>query len=118
LLQRELEDAQLFHREVGITYQPWYDEQPRVRAFDLTAGSMLHWPLNATHRIEKLSFSVSLTTEFKTHEIQRHCRELGANGLLRIQSWEPDPAKLRMRNTNRNDGPTSTNKIAGKSKWL
>jgi hypothetical protein len=56
------------------------------------------WPLNAPHRIENLGFSVSLTTEFKTREIQRHCRAIGANGLLRRmrvpQSWVPYPAKL------------------------
>jgi len=98
LQEHELEDVQLFHKEVGITYQRWYDEQPRVRAFDLTAGSMLHWPLNAPHRIGNLGFSVSLTTEFKTRDIQRHCRAVGANGLLRRmrvpQSWVPYPAKL------------------------
>jgi hypothetical protein len=83
-----LEDVMLFHREVNIPYQPWFDRYAQV--FDLMPGEMLHWPLNAPHRIENGDdLSISLTTEFFTPSIRRHVWSTSGNGLLRKMGYKP-----------------------------
>jgi len=68
--------------EVGIAYEPWYDEYASV--FELTAGKMMHWPLNSPHRIENLDMlSVSMTTEYYTRDIRRKLMAVTGNGVLR-----------------------------------
>lgn len=83
-----LERCTLYHDETSIPYQPWYDEFASV--FDLRPGQMLHWQLNAPHRIENGdALSVSLTTEFYTRQIRRHVFATSGNGLLREAGLRP-----------------------------
>ena len=94
----ELSDVTLYHNEVGITYERWYDEH--ARQFNLRPGTMVHWPLNAPHRIENGDdLSVSLTTEYYTWDIRKHTINVGAAGLLRPRidpNWVPFPLKAAM----------------------
>ena len=83
-----VEQITLYHDETSIPYQPWYDDYAKV--FDLQAGQMLHWGLNAPHRIENNDeLSVSLTTEYVTKEIRRHVLMTCGNGLLRERGLTP-----------------------------
>jgi hypothetical protein len=51
---------------------------------------MLHWQLNAPHRIANGDrLSVSLTTEFYTKQIRRHVFATSGNGLLREAGLSP-----------------------------
>ena len=78
----ELERISLFEVEVDIRYEPWYDEQATI--FEISGGFMLHWPLNAPHRVENLDcLNVSMTTEYWTQAIRRRQMINMANGILR-----------------------------------
>lgn len=90
LSETALEETTLWHNETSIFYEPWFDTHPTTRIFDLTPGTMLHWPLNAPHRIENgPELSISLTTEFYTTAIRRHVIGVSANGLLRQFGLKP-----------------------------
>ena len=68
--------------EVNMPYQPWYDEHATV--FDLQPGEMLHWPLNAPHRVDNHDcLNVSMTMEYFTDKIRRSHMVTIANGILR-----------------------------------
>lgn len=68
--------------EVNMPYQPWYDEHATV--FDLEPGQMLHWPLNAPHRVDNHDcLNVSMTMEYFTDDIRRSHMVTIANGILR-----------------------------------
>ncbi len=78
----ELERISLFEVEVDIPYEPWYDDHATV--FEIAGGDMLHWPLNAPHRVENLDcLNVSMTTEYWTEVIRRRQMINMANGILR-----------------------------------
>ena len=78
----QIEDIALFDVEVDLPYAPWYDEHARV--VDLEPGHMLHWPLNAPHRVENLgTVNVSMTVSYGNPEIRRRQVVSLANGLLR-----------------------------------
>ena len=63
-------------------YDPAYDKSAQV--FEIGGGEMLHWPLNAPHRVENLDcLNVSMTTEYWTEEIRRSQMINMANGILR-----------------------------------
>lgn len=82
LRPEDLENIALFGVEVDMPYHDWYDEFAQV--FDLDAGDMAHWPLNAPHRVENLDcLNVSVTTEHWTRDIVRRHKVNVANGLLR-----------------------------------
>lgn len=83
-----VERITLYHDEPSIPYQPWFDDHATV--FDLQPGNMLHWPLNAPHRIENDdALSISMTTEFFTTDIRRHILMSCGNGLLRQVGVRP-----------------------------
>jgi hypothetical protein len=83
-----VEKITLYHDETSIPYQPWYDDYATV--FELQPGQMLHWALNAPHRIENNDeLSISLTTEYVTKEIRRHVLATSGNGLLREVGMKP-----------------------------
>lgn len=68
--------------EVNMPYQPWYDEHATV--YDLEPGQMLHWPLNAPHRVDNHDcLNVSMTMEYFTDSIRRSHIVTVANGILR-----------------------------------
>ncbi len=68
--------------EISLPYDPRYDEHATV--YDLQPGQMLHWPLNAPHRIVNGDcVNVSFTTEHFTAPIRRMFHVNYANGVLR-----------------------------------
>ena len=75
--------------EEHMPYEPWYDDHATV--YEMEAGDMLHWPLNAPHRVENLdSLNVSLTTE---HWGRRPARFLcGALCQRRLEALDRRPA--------------------------
>ena len=63
---------------------PIFDREAVV--YDLQPGQMLHWPLNAPHRIENGDcVNVSFATEHFTKELRRRYFVNCANGVLRKQ---------------------------------
>jgi hypothetical protein len=82
LTPQALEHVALYQDEVGIEYEPWFDDHATI--YDLQPGQMLHWPLNSPHRIENLDcLSISMTTEYFTEDIRRRAMVNTANGILR-----------------------------------
>lgn len=82
LTAEQLESIALFEVEVDVPYEPWYDEHANV--FEIGGGEMLHWPLNAPHRVENLDcLNVSMTTEYWTDHVRRRQMVNLANGILR-----------------------------------
>ncbi|MGV7030606.1 cupin-like domain-containing protein [Methylobacterium symbioticum] len=82
LAPEHLEGIALFGHEMDVPYEPWYDEYAKV--VELQPGQMMHWPLNAPHRIENLDcLNVSMTMEYWTDDIRRRHIVNVANGILR-----------------------------------
>lgn len=78
----QLENIALYEVEVDMKYDPTYDKDAQV--FEIAGGEMLHWPLNAPHRVENLDcLNVSMTTEYWTEAIRRKQMINMANGILR-----------------------------------
>ena len=68
--------------EISLPYEPGFDDQAKV--YDLQPGEMLHWPLNAPHRISNHDcVNVSFTTEHTTDQTRRSFVVNYANGVLR-----------------------------------
>lgn len=85
LTAEQLENIALYAVEVDMRYDPAYDAHARV--FEIGGGDMLHWPLNAPHRVENLdSLNVSMTTEYWTEAIRRSQMINVANGILRFKA--------------------------------
>ncbi len=82
LTPEQLETIALYEVEVNMAYDPAYDAQARV--FEIGGGDMLHWPLNAPHRIENLDvLNVSMTTEYWTQAVRRNLMVTMGNAILR-----------------------------------
>lgn len=82
LTPQHLEDIALFGVEVDMPYAGWYDRHAVV--FDLAPGQMLHWPLNAPHRVENLdTVNISMTISYSDEQIRRLQMVNFTNGLLR-----------------------------------
>ena len=82
LTQPQIEGIALFGLETEMRYEPWFDEHATV--FELEPGQMLHWPLNAPHRVENHDcLNISMTIEYWTDEIRRAHMVNVANGILR-----------------------------------
>lgn len=92
---QHLEDIAVYNVEVDIPYANWYDRHAKV--FDIGPGQMLHWELNAPHRVENLdTFSVSMTVSFTNDQIRRNEIVNLANGLLRHRfGYAPKTRNLR-----------------------
>lgn len=75
-------------RETDMPYEPWYDDYAEV--YELSAGRMLHWPLNGPHRVVNGDMlNVSFTTEHWTDELRKHYAVNYANGIIRSKiGWE------------------------------
>ena len=68
--------------EQDLNYESAFDNQAAI--VDLQPGQMLHWPLNAPHRVENLdTLNVSVTTEHYTPQIRNSYVMNYANGILR-----------------------------------
>jgi len=84
LPEDQIERIVLSMTEAEIDYEPWFDDY--ALTFDLKPGEMLHWPLNAPHRVENLdSVNISVTTEHWTRSIRNMYAVRYANGVLRNQ---------------------------------
>jgi hypothetical protein len=82
LTPEQLEGIALFGLEVDMPYQPAFDAEAEVH--DLAPGQMLHWPLNAPHRVENHDcLNVSMTIEYWTDEIRRSHQVNVANAIMR-----------------------------------
>jgi len=82
LTEEQLENIALFEVEVDMKYDTSYDQSALV--FEIGGGDMLHWELNAPHRVENLDcLNVSMTTEHWTESIRRSQMINMANGILR-----------------------------------
>ena len=82
LTEPEMEKVILGETEEEIHYETWFDGH--ADAIELAPGQMLHWPLNAPHRVENLGMlNVSVTTEHYTHAIAKQYAVRYANGVLR-----------------------------------
>lgn len=78
----QLERIALFEVEVDIPYDPVWDKSATV--FEIGGGDMLHWPLNAPHRVENLDcLNISMTTEYWTEAIRRSQIVNLGNAILR-----------------------------------
>ena len=70
--------------EFGLPYQNSFDDHAVV--YDLQPGQLLHWPINAPHRIVNADcVNVSFTTEHFTRSLRRRYYVNYANGVLRRQ---------------------------------
>ena len=80
--EKHLEKIALTGSEFHVPYRPWYDEHAEV--FDIAPGDLLHWPLNAPHRVDNFDcLNVSMTLEYFTEDIRRAHMVTVANGMLR-----------------------------------
>ena len=94
--------------EEEIHYEPWYDAH--AQGIDLMPGEMMHWPLNAPHRVDNLDcMNVSITTEHWTPAIRRNFAMRYGNGLLRQHGWTPKSKDLY--------GPNLWAKVALTAAW-
>ena len=68
--------------EEGMPYSAWYDDHATV--YEVEPGEMLHWPLNAPHRVENMDcLNVSFTTEHWNNDLRASYAVHYANGILR-----------------------------------
>ena len=82
LTGEQLETIALTEVEVDMAFDPAYDEHATV--FEIGGGEMLHWPLNAPHRVENADvLNVSMTTEYWSEAIRRRQMVTMGNGILR-----------------------------------
>jgi hypothetical protein len=84
LTPEQLETIALTEVEVNMAYDPAYDREATM--FEIGGGEMLHWPLNAPHRVENLdTLNVSMTTEYWTQAIRRRQMLNVGNAILRTK---------------------------------
>lgn len=77
-----MENIILGTQQEEAPYDPSFDEHATI--IDLQPGEMLHWPLNAPHRIVNHDVvNVSMTTEYWTKAIRDSYAVHYANGILR-----------------------------------
>lgn len=84
LTREQLETIALTEVEVDMAFDPAFDRAAKV--FEIGGGDMLHWPLNAPHRVENLdTLNVSMTTEYWTKAIRRNQMMTMGNAILRTR---------------------------------
>ena len=82
LTEEQMERVILGETEEDVHYERWFDNHAHV--VELAPGQMLHWPLNAPHRVENLGMlNVSITTEHYTTDIRKQYAVRYANGVMR-----------------------------------
>ena len=108
LRSRDIENVVRGVTEEEIHYEPWFDDHATV--IDLKPGEMLHWPLNAPHRVDNMDcMNVSITTEHWTPVIRRSFAMNYGNGILRQFGWTPKSKDLY--------GPNLWAKVALTAAW-
>ncbi len=82
LRPQHLEGIALSGVEASIPYETWYDEF--ATQYPMAPGDMMHWPLNAPHRVDNDDcLNISVTIEYFTPEIRRGHMVNLANAILR-----------------------------------
>jgi hypothetical protein len=78
----DLERIAIFEKELDLAHERWYDDH--ALTFELEPGQMLHWPLNAPHRVENQDcVNVSMTSEYWAADARANHVINMANGTLR-----------------------------------
>lgn len=104
-----LETIALTGVEVSMAYDPAFDREATL--FELEPGQMLHWPLNAPHRVDNHDcLNISVTTEHWTPMIRRSQMVTMANGVLR-RHFGLRPSSRRL------DGPGFWAKAVLQAAW-
>ena len=90
--------------EISLPYDPAWDADADV--FTIEPGDMLHWQLNAPHRIENgPCLNISFTTEHVTPMVRRNFVVNYGNGILRrMGGWQDLPRETT--------GPTYWTRLA------
>ena len=87
-ISREQIEKITVSRKEFIGYEPWFDDHAQV--LEMGPGDMIHWPLNAPHRVDNHDcLNVSMTMEFFTPAIRRQHIVNRANGIMRILKMAP-----------------------------
>jgi len=91
LPDEEYEKLMYSHTEDYLPYKADMDASATI--FDLYDDEMMTWPLNAPHRVENVSFCVSVTTEYSTAESTLKNSVMYTNAVLRHKfgrtpSWQ------------------------------
>ena len=82
ICSEHLERIALSGVEASLPYQAWYDDY--AQQYPMRPGDMMHWPLNAPHRVDNGdSVNISVTVEYTTPEIRRKHMVNLANAILR-----------------------------------
>ena len=78
------EDYEAYMYRVTEDYLP-YDESMEAVAnsYDLHEGEMVTWPLNRPHRVDNMTYCVSVTTEYSTRESTLKNAAMYTNAVLR-----------------------------------
>lgn len=78
------EDYETYMYSQTEDYLPYTkDMEKSAQCIDLHENELVTWPLNAPHRVENMSFCVSVTTEFPTKESRLKNSAMYANAVLR-----------------------------------
>jgi len=81
LSDKEYEKLMFTVSEDYLPYDRSMDEA--ATCFDLHDDEMITWPLNKPHRVENMSYCVSVTTEYTTRESMLKNSAMYANAVLR-----------------------------------
>jgi len=81
LADEDYETLMFNQTEDYLPYRP--DMEEAATYFDLNDDEMMTWPLNAPHRVENMSYCVSVTTEYSTRESSIKNAVMYTNAVLR-----------------------------------
>ena len=78
------EDYEALMYRITEDYLPYEVSMEDVaNSYDLHEGEMITWPLNRPHRVENMTYCVSITTEYSTRESTIKNAAMYTNALLR-----------------------------------
>jgi len=81
LADKDYEALMYRQTEDYLPYEPSMENEASVH--DLREGEMVTWPLNRPHRVENMSYCVSVTTEYSTPESSVKNAAMYTNAVLR-----------------------------------
>jgi len=67
--QIELEKVVAHEGDEELSYQKEFDDH--ATSFEIEGGDVMSWPMHSPHRVENLTFNVSLTTSYSSKEGRR-----------------------------------------------
>ena len=78
------EEYETFMYKVTEDYLPYQDSMDaEANSYDLHDGEMITWPLNQPHRVDNMTYCVSVTTEYSTRESTLKNAAMYTNAVLR-----------------------------------